>query len=230
MRILLVEDEPRLSEALTYILKKNNYGVDAAYDGETGQTMAETGVYDLIILDRMLPRKEGVVLLKELRSQGIHTPVLLLTARDSLQDRVEGLDAGADDYLVKPFSTEELLARLRALGRRPSGQIQNEQLIVGGLIFKPLHCELTQGNETVKLTLKESLLLELFMRNPGQVITKEQILDRVWGLDTDVEPNNVEIYVHYLRKKLNSSNVRIETVRGIGYCIKEVPHVPEIEA
>ena len=226
MRILLVEDEPRLSEALTYILKKNNYGVDTAYDGETGQAMAETGVYDLIILDRMLPRKEGVTLLKELRSQGIHTPVLLLTAKDSLQDRIEGLDAGADDYLVKPFSTEELLARLRALGRRWSGQIQDEQLNVAGLILKPLHCELTQGNETVKLTLKESLLLELFMRNLGQVITKEQILDRVWGLDTDIETNNVEIYVHYLRKKLNSPNVRIETVRGIGYCLKEEPNVP----
>jgi DNA-binding response OmpR family regulator len=226
MRLLLVEDEPRLSEALTYILKKNNYGVDTAYDGETGQAMAETGVYDLIILDRMLPRKEGVALLKELRSQGIHTPVLLLTAKDSLQDRIEGLDAGADDYLVKPFSTEELLARLRALGRRSSGQIQDEQLNVAGLILKPLHCELAQGNETVKLTLKESLLLELFMRNPGQVITKEQILDRVWGLDTDVESNNVEIYVHYLRKKLDSPNAKIETVRGIGYCLKEEPNVP----
>jgi len=225
MRLLLVEDEPRLSEALTYILKKNNYGVDTAYDGETGQAMAETGVYNMIILDRMLPRKEGVALLKELRSQGIHTPVLLLTAKDSIQDRIEGLDAGADDYLVKPFSTEELLARLRALGRRQSGQIQDEQLNVAGLFLKPLHCELTQGNETVKLTLKESLLLELFMRNPGQVITKEQILDRVWGLDTDVETNNVEIYVHYLRKKLNSPNARIETVRGIGYCLKEESNV-----
>lgn len=227
MRILLVEDEPRLSEALTYILKKNGYGVDTAYDGDTGQAMAETGAYDLIILDRMLPRKEGVALLKELRNQGIHTPVLLLTAKDSLQDRVEGLDAGADDYLVKPFSTEELLARLRALGRRTSGQIQDEQLIVAGLSFKPLHCELTNGNdETVKLTLKESLLLELLMRNPGQVITKEQILDRVWGPDTEVETNNVEIYVHYLRKKLNSPNVRIETVRGIGYSLKEGSDVP----
>lgn len=226
MRILLVEDEPRLSEALTYILKKNKYGVDTAYDGETGQAMAEAGVYDLIILDRMLPRKEGVSLLKELRSQGISTPVLLLTARDSIQDRIEGLDAGADDYLVKPFSTEELLARLRALGRRPSSQIQDEQLNVAGLILKPLHCELTKGNETVKLTLKESLLLELFMRNPGQVITKEQILDRVWGLDSEVDANSVEIYVHYLRKKMNSSKVKIETVRGIGYCLKEELHVP----
>ena len=226
MRILLIEDEPRLSEALAYILKKNKYGVDTAYDGETGQAMAEAGVYDLIILDRMLPRKDGVTLLIELRSQGINTPVLLLTAKDSIQDKIEGLDAGADDYLVKPFSTDELLARLRALGRRPSSNIQDEQLTVAGLILKPLHCELAKGSETVKLTLKESLLLELFMRNPGQVITKEQILDRVWGLDTEVETNNVEIYVHYLRKKLNSPTVRIETVRGIGYCLKVVPNVP----
>lgn len=226
MRILLIEDEPRLSEALTYILKKNKYGVDTAYDGETGQAMAETEVYDLIILDRMLPRKEGVILLKELRSQGINTPVLLLTAKDSIQDRIEGLDAGADDYLVKPFSTDELLARLRALGRRRSNPpIQDEQLTLAGLTLKPLHCELTKGNETIKLTLKESLLLELFMRHPGQVITKEQILDRVWGLDSEVEANNVEIYVHYLRKKLNSPKVKIETVRGIGYCLKEETNV-----
>ncbi|MGC7872848.1 response regulator transcription factor [Desulfosporosinus sp. SYSU MS00001] len=220
MRLLLVEDEPRLSEALTYILKKNKYGVDTAYDGETGQTMAETGVYDLIILDRMLPRKEGVAVLKHLRHQGINTPVLLLTAKDSIQARIEGLDAGADDYLIKPFSTDELLARIRALGRRP-GQIQGETLVLGGFSFRPLHCELMKDNQTIKLTLKESLLLELFMRNPGQVITKEQILDRVWGLDSDVEANNVEIYVHYLRKKLNSPNLRIDTVRGIGYCLKE---------
>lgn len=220
MRILLVEDEPRLSEALTYILKKNKYAVDTAFDGETGQTMAEARIYDLIILDRMLPRKEGISLLKELRSQSINTPVLLLTAKDSIKDKVEGLDAGADDYLVKPFSTDELLARLRALGRRPSKNLQEEQLSFAGLILKPLHCELIIDNESVKLTLKESLLLELFMRNPGQVITKEQIIDRVWGPDSEVETNNVEIYVHYLRKKINFPTVRIDTVRGIGYCLR----------
>jgi DNA-binding response OmpR family regulator len=173
----------------------------------------------------MLPKKEGVALLKDLRRQRIYTPVLLLTAKDSITDRIEGLDAGADDYLIKPFSTDELLARLRALGRRPPSQIQEENLTLGGFSFKPLHCELTKDNKTIKLTLKESLLLELFMRNKGQVITKEQILDRVWGLDTDAEANNVEIYVHYLRKKLNSPNLKIETVRGIGYCLKEEPDV-----
>lgn len=222
MRLLLIEDEKRLSEALAYIIKKNNYGVDVAYDGETGQEMAETGIYDLIILDRMLPKKEGVSVLKELRIKGIKTPVLLLTAKDAVEDRVEGLDAGADDYLVKPFATEELLARIRALARRQMEQLTGEKLQVASLILDPLQCEAACGNEKIKLTLKESQLLELFMRNRGQVITKEQILDRIWGLDTDIELNNVEIYIHYLRKKLNpeKSHVRLETVRGIGYCLK----------
>lgn len=227
MRLLLVEDEKRLSEALAYIFKKNNYGVDVAYDGKTGQEMAETGIYDLIILDRMLPKKEGVSVLRELRSKGIKTPVLLLTAKDAVEDRVEGLDAGADDYLVKPFATEELLARVRALARRQNEQLIGEKLQVASLILDPLQCEAACGNEKIKLTFKESQLLELFMRNRGQVITKEQILDRVWGLDADVELNNVEIYIHYLRKKLNpeKSHVRLETVRGIGYCLKEDDNV-----
>lgn len=227
MRLLLVEDELRLTEALAYILKKNKYGVDLAYDGETGQEMAETGIYDLILLDRMLPKKEGVAVLKDLRAQGIKTPVLLLTARDAVEDRVEGLDAGADDYLVKPFSTEELLARIRALGRRPGSQMKDTRLQVASLVLDPLRCEASDGRETLRLTLKESQLLELFMRNRGQVITKEQILNRVWGLDSEAEANNVEIYIHYLRKKLNLRHccVRIETVRGVGYCLKEDDHV-----
>lgn len=227
MRLLLVEDEQRLSEALAYILKKNKYVVDVAYDGEDGQEMATTGTYDLIILDRMLPGKEGVAVLKELRALNITTPVLLLTARDTVEDRVTGLDAGADDYLVKPFATEELLARIRALSRRQTEQIRSEKIELASLIFDPLSCEITNNQDTIKLTFKESQLLELFMRNLGQVITKEQILDRVWGLDSDVEMNNVEIYIHYLRKKLNWSDcpIRIETIRGIGYCLKENDHV-----
>lgn len=222
MRILLVEDEKRLAMALAHILKKNNYGLDIAYDGQTGQEMAETGIYDLIILDRMLPQKEGVAVLKELRAQGITTPVLLLTAKDAIEDRVEGLDAGADDYLVKPFATQELLARVRALGRRQDNQVHSESLQVSSLILDPLQCIITFGGQTTKLTLKESQLLELLMRNRGQVLTKEQILDRVWGLDTAVELNNVEIYIHYLRKKLTvlDSPVRLETIRGVGYCLK----------
>lgn len=227
MRLLLVEDEKRLSDALTHIFKKHNMGVDVAYDGETGQEMAETGIYDLIILDRMLPKKEGLMVLKALRGNGIKTPVLLLTARDAVEDRVSGLDAGADDYLVKPFATEELLARIRSLSRRQHDQLHSEKIQVGSLILDPLHCEATYEDEIIKLTLKETQLLELFMRNRGQVITKEQLLDRVWGLDTAVELNNVEIYIHYLRKKLDlqKCNVKLETVRGIGYRLKEGANV-----
>ncbi|WP_461568765.1 response regulator transcription factor [Thermincola ferriacetica] len=231
MRLLLVEDEKRLADALAYILKKNNYGIDVAYDGITGQEMAETDIYDLIILDRMLPEKEGVLVLRHLRSIGIKTPVLLLTARDAVEDRVEGLDAGADDYLVKPFATEELLARIRALARRRSDQFHSEKIQVGSLTLDPLHCEVTYGNNKIRLTVKETKLLELFMRNPGQVITKEQILDRVWGLDSEVELNNVEIYIHYLRKKIapEKNKVRLETIRGVGYCLKEEPNVSQAE-
>lgn len=225
----MVEDEKRLSDALTYILKKHNYGIDVAYDGITGQDMAETGIYDLIILDRMLPKKEGVQVLKHLRSIGIKTPVLLLTARDAVEDRVEGLDAGADDYLVKPFATEELLARVRALARRRNDEFRSEKMQVGSLTLDPIHCEVTYGKENVRLTVKETQLLELFMRNSGQVITKEQILNKVWGLDSEIELNNVEIYIHYLRKKIapEKNNVRLETVRGVGYCLKEVRNVSQ---
>lgn len=227
MRLLLVEDEVRLSEALAYILKKNKYGVDTAFDGITGQEMAETGIYDIIILDRMLPGKEGVAVLEDLRAHGLKTPVLILTAKDSIYDRVEGLDAGADDYLVKPFSTEELMARIRALGRRKSDLLQSERLEIGSLILYPSRSEAECEKGLIKLTLKEAQLLELFIRNSGQVITREQILDRVWGLDSEVEMNNVEIYIYYLRKKLEpaKSCARIETIRGIGYCLREVGDV-----
>lgn len=227
MQLLLIEDEKRLADALSYLLKKQKYGVDVAHDGETGQEMAETGIYDLIILDRMLPLKEGVSLLKEIRSQGIATPVLLLTARDSVEDRVEGLDAGADDYLVKPFATEELLARIRALARRRENKLQSEKITVGRLTLDPFQCAASDGAETIKFTLKETRLLELFMRNPGQVLTKEQILDRIWGLDSEVEMNNIEIYIHFLRKKINprSTQIQIVTVRGVGYSLKEANHV-----
>lgn len=222
MRILLIEDEERLADALSYMLKKNRYGVDLAYDGESGQAMAETGVYDLLILDRMLPYKEGVAVLKDLRLKNITTPVLLLTAKDSITDRVEGLDAGADDYLVKPFAMEELLARIRALTRRPHELLlQRGSLEFGGIILNPLSCEVILGNQAIKLTHKESLLLELFMRYPGQIFSKENILDNVWGMDSNAESNSVEIYIHYLRKKLDCTTVYIMTVRGIGYCLKE---------
>lgn len=223
MRILLVEDEVRLSEALSYILKKNGYGVDAAHDGITGQDMAETGIYDLIILDRMLPGKEGLEILKSLRKSEIATPVLILTAKDTVDDRVNGLDSGADDYLIKPFSTEELLARIRALNRRQTEVIQSECIKTATLIFNPLSGKVESSGDSVRLTLKEAHLLELLLRNKKQVITREQILDKVWGLDSDIEINTIEVHLSYLRKKLNSLNcgISIEAVRGIGYCLKE---------
>lgn len=228
MRLLLIEDERRLSDALVYILKKNRYAVDAAFDGDSGEYMAMTGIYDLIILDWMLPRKDGVTVLKNVRQHGISAPVLFLTARDTVENRVEGLDAGADDYLIKPFSNEELLARVRALSRRQGDILLNKSLQAGNLTLDASSCKayFEEGNP-IKLTLKECQLLELLMKNKGQVITKEQLLDRVWGFEMDSDYNNVEIYVHYLRKKLDfeASGVRITTIRGIGYCLEEESNV-----
>lgn len=227
MRILLVEDEVDLSEALEYILKKNKFLVDVAADGITGQDMAETGIYDLIILDRMLPGKEGVQILKELRAGGLMCPVIFLTARDSVSCRVEGLDAGADDYLIKPFAMDELLARVRALSRRSDNKLQGEIINAASLSLNPSRSEVYFGNETIKLTVKEAQLIELLMRNFRQVLTKEQIFERVWGYDSDADLNSIELYIHYLRKKINLSEcgLSIETVRGIGYSLTGVEHV-----
>ncbi|MEY7999675.1 response regulator transcription factor [Clostridium sp. Mt-5] len=225
MRLLLIEDEVMLSDALVYILKKNNYSVDAVYDGISGEEMAETQIYDVIILDRMLPGKDGIDVLKHIRKNKIQTPVIILTAMDSVYNRVEGLDNGADDYLIKPFSTDELLARIRALGRRRLDFIQDENIKLSSLIFDPMKGEIECNGNKIKLTAKESQLLELLARNKNQVLSKDQILDRVWGIDSNVEMNNnIEVYFSYLRKKLRelNCNVIIETIRGIGYCLKEV--------
>lgn len=223
MRLLLVEDEKKLSDALVYMLKKNKYTVDAVYDGISGLEMSETNIYDLIILDWMLPGLSGIEIIKEIRKKGIKVPVIFLTAKDEISNRVEGLDNGADDYLVKPFSTDELLARIRALSRRNNDQLQSECLTISSMIFSPLKCELENNGQAVKLTLKESQLLELLLRNKNQVITREQILDRIWGLASEVEINSIEVYLSYLRKKLSSvsCNIHIETIRGVGYCLKE---------
>ncbi|HEY5585069.1 MAG TPA: response regulator transcription factor [Ruminiclostridium sp.] len=224
MRLLLIEDDVRLSEALKFILEDNNYSVDTANDGEFGLEMAQTRIHDIIILDRMLPKIDGIQILKTIRSNGISTPVLLLTAKDTVEDRVVGLDAGADDYMLKPFATKELLARIRALSRRQQSQSQTDNKLTAGLLtLDTLRCEAICPTETIRLTLKESQLLELFMRKKGQVINKDQILDRIWGLDSSVEMNNIEIYIHYLRRKLNSEScgIQIETIRGIGYCLVE---------
>lgn len=219
MQLLLVEDEERLSEALSYLLKKKGYAVDTATDGETGLDMAATGVYDLLILDRMLPQRDGISLLKEFRLMGFDTPVLFLTAKDTPNDCVEGLDAGADDYLIKPFSTEELLARIRALTRRKNKELVGDTIIVAGWMLNPLRSEVIIKDQIIKLTIKESLLLELLMRNCGLVVSKDRILEKVWGYHANIELANVDLYIHYLRKKLNTS--LIKTVRGVGYYLKE---------
>lgn len=218
MNVLLIEDERRLSEALTFLLKKNGYAVDAAFDGEAGSEMLATGIYDLVILDRMLPKKDGLTVLQEMRQQGIDVPVLFLTAKDEAKERVEGLDAGADDYLVKPFSTEELFARLRALGRRAKKPLHDNILVAGGLQLDPLKCEAVRSGEVIQLTVKESLLLEILMRNYGRVVTKEQIFTKVWGYYSEIELANVELYIHYLRKKIPEA--AIKTIRGVGYCLE----------
>ena len=224
MRILLVEDEARLAEALEHILKKAGYKVDVSRDGAVGQDMAETDIYDVIILDRNLPEVEGVEILKHLRKAGITTPVIFLTAKDSIPNRVEGLDAGADDYLVKPFSKDELLARVRALSRRSENLQANDALCIASLHLDVRSCEVSVGTERIKLTVTEAQLLELLMRNRGRVLAKEQILDRIWGFDKEIELKNVELYIFYLRKKINfeKSGVIIQTVRGVGYYLKEV--------
>jgi DNA-binding response OmpR family regulator len=215
MKILLVEDEFKLLEALTHLLKKHGYAVDTSQDGETGLDMACTGIYDMLILDYMLPGLSGIALLTEFRRLGFDTPVLFLTAKDAPQDRVAGLDAGADDYLVKPFFSEELLARVRALTRRKNKLLVDNTLSVGGLTLNPLRSEVIKDKQAIHLTLKESLLLELLMRNSEQVITKEQIMEKVWGYNTETALANVDLYIFYLRKKLNIPNIK--TIRGVGY-------------
>ncbi len=223
MKLLLIEDERRLADALSHILRKHGYAVDTALDGESGLDMAATGIYDILILDRMLPLRDGVSVLKEFRSLGFETPVIFLTAKDSTKDRVEGLDAGADDYLVKPFSSEELMARLRALARRQTKLLTSETLAAAGWVLDPLRCEVTKDNMIIKLTAKETLLLELLMRNYGLVVSKERIWEKVWGFQANIDIANVDLYIHYLRRKLNTPFIR--TVRGIGYYLRSESHV-----
>ncbi len=220
MKLLLVDDEERLLEALSYILRKNGYIVDTATDGETGIELATTGVYDIIILDRMLPVRDGLSVLKEFRSYGFDTPVIFLTARDDPRDRVQGLDSGADDYLIKPFSTEELLARLRALGRRKNKDLIENVISAAGMTLDPLKCEVIKEGRLIHLTAKESQVLELLMHNYGHVLTKERILEKVWGYNSEIDMANVDLYIHYLRKKLKTSDIK--TTRGIGYYLLEV--------
>jgi len=221
MRLLLMEDEWGLVEALKTIFTKENYCVDICMDGENGLDYALTGIYDLIILDIMLPQKDGLTVLKELRQAKIETPVLILTAKTELEDKITGLDWGADDYLTKPFQTGELLARIRAVTRRKGEMIANDPSW-GDLILRQKTREIICGTASVKLGLKEFLLLETLMVNSRQIISKEQLIEKVWGFDSEAEYNNVEVYISFLRKKINfvGSHVQIKVNRGIGYFLE----------
>ena len=223
IRILIVEDEIHLAEALTQILRKNNYTVDAVHDGESGLDNALSNIYDLIILDIMLPKKDGISILKEVRKEGIDVPVILLTAKGEISDRVKGLDSGADDYLPKPFATEELLARIRAMSRRKGEVAADNLLRYGDIELNPATLLLTCGSKEVKLILKESELLQLLMSRKTAASSKELIIEKLWGFDAEVEHNHVEVYISFLRKKLVylDSKVSINTVRGVGYLLSE---------
>ncbi len=218
MRLLLVEDEKRMAQALCEILRQEKYDVDHFADGLDGLYALETKGYDLAILDVMLPHKNGFEIAKQARKEGVKTPILMLTAKSELDDKVTGLDCGADDYLTKPFMTKELLARLRALGRRninsPDGT-----LAFGDITLNKETSTLFCGENSVRLSEKELRILEYLIANQGQILTREQLAVKIWGYDSDTEYNNVEVYMSFARKKLNfvKAKVEIKAVRGIGY-------------
>jgi DNA-binding response OmpR family regulator len=222
MYVLLVEDDPRISRVVERALLEAGHRVDPVHDGAEGLVRAETGAYDLLVLDVMLPEMDGLAVARQLRRKRARVPILMLTARDAVADRVTGLDAGADDYLTKPFALEELLARVRALGRR-GGDEPDPVLRVGDLSLDEGRREVRRGDTTIELTAREFDLLAYLMRHAGRVLSKDQILDHVWGYDAGATSNVVEIYVHYLRDKVDRGFARplIRTIRGVGYTIKE---------
>jgi len=218
MRILIIEDEVRLAEALGQIMEEAKYMVDIVYNGEDGLGYALSNLYDVIILDVMLPKKNGFEVVKELRIQKIATPVLMLTARDDVRDKVGGLDKGADDYMTKPFNPEELLARIRALSRR-QGDVVLEELTFGDLTLNLSTNDLWCGSKSVHLGYKEFEILKILMSNPKILISKDTLITKVWGTESNVEDNNVEAYISFLRKKFYylGSKAGIGTIRKVGY-------------
>ncbi len=222
MRILLVEDNQRLSAALKAQLEKDGYTVDALLDGKQGLAYAEETTYDLIILDIMLPKKDGLAICRELREEHVNTPVLMLTARDTVNDRILGLDSGADDYLVKPFDINELRARLRALLRR-NAEDKTSVLTAGDLRLDPATRLVERGGQAIELTGKEYALLEYFIRHPNQVITREMIENHVWGTDFNGTSNIIDSYIHRLRRKIDGpyETKLLETIREVGYRLRK---------
>ena len=222
MRILVVDDEKKIALGKKKAIEPHTYAVDVCHDGIEASNMAEAIEYDLIVLDRMLPGMDGVSIIKNLRSQNIYTPILLLTALGTVKDKTDGLDAGADDYLPKPFALDELLARVRAILRRP--KVKAEIILTVGDLSLSLNTHLVKrGNKDIILTNKEFSLLEFLMRNKNQPISKEQIITHVWNWDSDILPNNIEVYISYLRDKVDKpfSKKLIKTVRGVGYKISD---------
>lgn len=222
MRILIIEDEKKLADSIKKGLEQESYAVDTSYEGSDGFGMAVTCDYDLIILDLMLPGMDGMDICRKLRGKNIDTPIIMLTARGQIKDRVEGLNAGSDDYLVKPFAFEELLARIKALSRRPKNNT-GLVLAINDLKLNTLSYKVTRCEKEIKLSKKEYALLEFLMRNKTKILTKKQIIDHVWDYDADILPNTVEVYIGYLRDKIDrpfkKSKPLINTVRGFGYRI-----------
>lgn len=223
MRLLLVEDEKQLSEALKQILIKNKYIVDAVYSGDDGLDYALTDVYDVIILDIMLPKLNGLEILKTIRKKKITTPVILLTAKSTVEDKILGLDFGADDYLPKPFAPEELLARLRAITRRNSNLINENILEFSDIKLNLSTYEIEANDNNITLTQKEFDILKYFMQRPKLVVSKDDLITKLWGFDADIDYNNIEVYISFLRKKLSyiESGVKITTIRRVGYRLEQ---------
>ena len=221
MRVLLAEDERSMSRALTAILTKNNYSVDAVFDGEEALRYLRTGDYDAAVMDIMMPKMDGIEVLKRIRKDGNLVPVIMLTAKSQIEDKIEGLDSGANDYLTKPFDTQELLARIRAMTRVSTVQADSV-LKYGNISLNRTTCELKGPGGSVKLTGKEYQMLELLMLNPGVLISTERFLDKLWGLDSDADISVVWTFLSYLRKKLTAleANVQIKASRGQGYSLE----------
>ena len=224
MRILIIEDEYSLVDAMSESLKRENYLVDICYEGNSGLDMALSGIHDIIILDLMLPNLNGLEILKSIREEKISSYVIILTAKGELDDKVIGLDRGADDYMTKPFHIRELLARIRAVSRR-KGDIEDYTLSFGDLKLNLKTCDIININNEQSMTLsgKEFALMEFLFRNKNQVVNREQIAERIWGYDNDTQYNNVEVYLSFLRKKIKflEANVRIKAIRGLGYTLEE---------
>jgi len=223
MRILLIEDDTRLCESLSFQLEKENYTVDICHDGDDGLRWMLEAVHDIILLDRMLPVMDGVSILKKARASGLSTPVLMITALGELNDKLTGLDMGADDYIVKPFAFEELLARMRTILRRPGKWEDTHHLTFGDVTFHPSEKLLCGHTVSCTLSKRESELMEMFLRNPAQTLPRSVLLSRVWGPDFGVEEGNLDNYIHFLRRRLHTVESRLElkTVRGIGYRLED---------